>query len=157
MSLPVIEEIVAGAGFAIVGCALWFPLLRKGSARWRADRREHARAHQAFTAAIEASLDDTEFSPDLVLEAVDEIVRRASALWSGHRSMGPGRNDDQVIRGWASATVASWGPDLRVVSRPKVDFLRVVNRDGVDEDRIVLRVRLRYIVAVAFRSGTHIP
>jgi hypothetical protein len=44
------------------------------------ERRERVRARAAHAAAVEASLIEPAFSPDLVLQAVDEIVARASEL-----------------------------------------------------------------------------
>jgi hypothetical protein len=43
------------------------------------------------------------------------------------------------------------GQNLRAASTPKVDFLRVINRSGGDEDRVMLRVKLR------LHRGGHLP
>jgi hypothetical protein len=143
MSSAVVGEISAGTALVVGTGVLWALLLRSGASRWRVERREHARARRAHAAAVEASLSDVAFSPDRVLEAVDAAIQTATELWQGRDLAGSTRRDDRVIRDWVAATSESLGPALRVVSAPKVDFLQVINREGSDEDRVILRVRLR--------------
>jgi hypothetical protein len=143
MSTPVGEEVVATSGVVLVLAAVWLSVVRSGVIRWKLERREHARASAAHAAAVEASLGKAVFSPDLLMGTVDELVGRASQRWGGQPMTGAARSDDQVLRDWADATMSSSGRRLQVLSGPTIDFLQVVNRDGQDEDLVVLRVRLR--------------
>ena len=142
MSTPVGEEVVASVGVAAVIGSVWLSLVRGRVVRWKLERRERVRASAAHAAAVEASLSEPVFSPDLLIETVGELVGRASQRWGGQQVTGVARSDDQVIDDWAKATMSSVGARLQVLSGPNVDFLQVINRDGQDEDRIVLRVRL---------------
>lgn len=142
MSLSV-EEIAAGAGVLALGAVGWLSVARAGVARRRAEFREHRRARRAQAAAVEASMDEDAFAPEVVAQVVDEIVTFASAVWRVPETRADRRADASVILSWAQSVTASLGPQLRVLGSPSVDFLRVVNRPGEAEDRIVLRVRLR--------------
>jgi len=121
----------------------WFTTLQSAARRERAALRERARATRAHYAAVEAAEDDPIFSPDEIDRAVIEVVALADGLW---RSQVIGTLDDRpdarLVRAWAR----SWqwlGDGLEVVAKPSIDLIGVVNRDDEDEDRIVLRVRLR--------------
>jgi len=53
------------------------------------------------------------------------------------------RADGPLITMWARARSSWLGDGLRFVEDPMVDILRVVNREGEAEDRVIVRVRLK--------------
>jgi hypothetical protein len=102
------------------------------------------RGRQAESAALEAAIDDPEFAPEHLRATVAEIVRAAAELWADPDAAGPAaRPDGWLIAAWARSKVAQWGLGVALADDPKATPLRVVNREGEDEDRVILRVRLR--------------
>jgi hypothetical protein len=143
VSLSTVEEIAAVAGVVAVGGIAWLSFVRDRFVRRRAELREHRRARRAEAAAVEASLEDEAFAPELVRSIVGEVLAFAEDVWREVEPRTARRVDAGVIRFWARSLVAWLGTDLRLVGEPSVDFLRVINRPGEAEDRVVLRVRLR--------------
>jgi len=141
--LSVVLEIAAGIAFFGGVAYCWFTVLRGAARRERAALKEHARATSAHYAAVEAAEDDPIFSPDVIDRSVREVVALAGSLWrSGVSGELDDRRDAGLIRAWAR----SWqwlGDGLEVVADPSIDLIDVVNRHDEEEDRIVVRVRLR--------------
>lgn len=143
VSLSTVEQIAAGAGVVALGGIAWLSVAREGFVRRRAELRERRRARKAQAAAVEASLEDEAFAPERVRGTVREMLAFAEDVWSEREPRTSTRVDAQVIRLWARSMTGWLGVGVRLVDEPAVDFLRVVNRPGEDEDRLVLRVRLR--------------
>ncbi|MEA2271489.1 MAG: hypothetical protein QOI98_197 [Solirubrobacteraceae bacterium] len=110
--------------------------------RLAAERRAHRRAGRATGAALEAAEDQPAFDPEQIRTGVSEILGVATRTWAadGTRSS---RSDSALIELWARTRAAALGDGLRVIGDPRIDLLRVVNREGEDEDRIVVRIRAR--------------
>jgi hypothetical protein len=117
----------------------------RGAARHeRAVLKEHAHATRAHFAAVEAAEDDPIFSPEAIEQSVTEFVTLADGLWrTGARGALDGRPDAGLVRAWARSWQSRLGNGLEAVGQPSIDLLSVVNRDNDDEDRVVVRVRLR--------------
>jgi hypothetical protein len=106
--------------------------------------KEHSRAARAHYAAIEAAEDDLSFSPDAIENSVAQIVELAGDLWRGMEVEAlDDRPDAGLIRAWARSCQSRFGDGLEAAGKPTIDLLSVVNRPGEEEDRVVLRVRLR--------------
>ena len=90
----------------------------------------------------DASLHEPMFAPDRVRDAVAEILATAAAMWQGEDARGA-RPDDDIVARWAGSVNTALGP-VRLRAAPKVEFLGVVNRPGEIEDRVVIRVELRF-------------
>jgi len=104
--------------------------------------RAVGRVRRAERAAVEAALDDPVFAPDLVHESVKAILTLAGTVWSGTETAAlRHRRDRALIRSWAQSRVVWLAGALRVSGEPKVDILRVINRESENEDRVVTRVR----------------
>ena len=122
--------------------AYWAVSVRGLARHERAVLRARRRAVRAHYAAIEAAEDDPIFSPEVVELYVAEVLAFANALWRGEdRSHLSDRSDAGLIRAWARARQRWLGDGLEVVGGPSVDLLSVINREGVQEDRVVARVR----------------
>ncbi len=141
MSSSGVEAIAAGGGLALVAAGYWIAIARGALSRRRAERSERVRAKQTEAAALEASFEDRAFAPDVIRKAVHDILARAAEVWRGEPSAA--HADARVILGWARSFQESVGSGVRLAGPPSIDLLRVVNRPGESEDRIVLRVRLR--------------
>jgi hypothetical protein len=132
-----------GAAVVILGAvaSAWIAMARSGVRRERSVLREHARAYRAHYAAIEAAEDDPNFSPEAIKHFVTEIVALADALWrKGECGALEGSPDERLVRAWARSRKSWLGSGLKVVGRPSIDLLRVVNRADEEEDRVVVRV-----------------
>jgi hypothetical protein len=118
--------------------------IRDTARRERAVLKEHARAISAHYAAIEASEDEPLFSPEAIEQSVAEIVMLADGTWRAGAFLAPdGRPDAGLVRAWARMWQSRLGNGLEAVDKPAIDILGVVNRDSDEEDRVVVRVRLR--------------
>lgn len=134
-------------GVCLAACipAYWLAGMAKEARRERAERKERVRARRAHLAAIEAAEDDDPaFAPDAVRRSIVQMVALADRVWRGRTSTAlNGRPDGELINGWARARLAWLGAPLRVRGIPAIDLLRVVNRPGDGEDRVVARVRVK--------------
>jgi len=133
----------AGTAVVILGAvaAGWIAVARSGVRRERAVLREHARAYRAHYAAVEAAEDNPDFSPEAIERFVTEIVALADALWrKGECGALDGSPDERLVRAWAHSRESWLGSGLKVVRKPSIDLLRVVNRADEEEDRVVVRV-----------------
>ena len=138
----VIEYALSGA--VVVGVTgYWVWMSGEGARRaWLAEQI-HRRTGRARTTAVEASLDDEEFSPDAIEAAVTDMFDAGTLLWRDPGAALRARPDAARIRGWARSRQAALGVGLRA-SKPSVDLLRVVRRPDAAEDRAVVRVRCRF-------------
>jgi hypothetical protein len=136
---------VAQVGVAVVVlgavAAAWIAVARSGVRRERARLREHVRASRAHYAAVEAAEANPDFSPEAIEQFVTGTVALADALWrKGECGALEGCPDERLVRAWAHSRESWLGSGLKVVRKPSVDILRVVNRADEEEDRVVVRV-----------------
>ena len=140
MSLLAAEQIAEGAAFVAVLSVGWVALGRDHLLRRRAERRGRKRARQTEAVAVEASLEVEAFAPEVIREAVDQVVDSALTAWHADvRSRPSPRKDSLIIARWAHNHRI--GPNTRIDRPLTVDLLRVMNRDGESEDRVVIRLR----------------
>jgi hypothetical protein len=135
---------IAGGGVLFGGVGYcWFGFIRGAARHERAVLKEHARATRAHFAAVEAGEDDPLFSPDVIEQSVRLVVALADGVWrSGVFADSGDRPDEALVRAWAR----SWqwlGDGIEVDGQPSIDLLSVINRNDEEEDRVVVRVRLR--------------
>jgi hypothetical protein len=124
--------------------AYWIVAIRGAARHERAALREHAHATRAHYAAVEAAEDNPNFSPDAIEQSVTHVVALADGTWRGGASGAlDGRPDAALVRAWARSCESFLGNGLEAIGKPSVDLLSVVNRDDEEEDRVVVRVRLR--------------
>lgn len=101
------------------------------------------RARRAERAAVAASIDDPLFAPETIRASVQEMLATAESIWrSGNESEGKRRRND-LIAAWAEDRHRRIGAGMRLLGKPQIDVLRVVNRESESEDRAIVRVRLR--------------
>lgn len=144
MPSQAIEEIAAGAVLLGAATAYWLGPFRRGLHHERAVLREHAHAIRAHYAAVEAAEDNPSYSPDAIEQFVNEVVALANGLWrKGTIQSVDGRPDARLARAWAQSCQAQLGDGLKAVGKPSIDLLNVINRNDEEEDRVVVRVRLR--------------
>lgn len=145
MSLVADGEIALSVGVAGCISAYWFSGLAGEARRGLADRRQRARSERANLAAIEAAEDDDpSFAPEAVRQSVLQVLALVNRVWRGRTATAlDERPDGVLIRAWARARLAWLGSGLRLTGNPSVELIRVANRAGEDEDRVVARVRLR--------------
>lgn len=144
MSVTEVAEWVLCGAFLVVliASAIRAAVRAERIAGWRVMTR--LRARRAERVAVEASVEDPAFSPEVVRASVTEMLEAAEAVWAGredgdHRQ----RADIQLIRGWAASRGRQIGRGLRIVGQPRIDLVSVVNREQEAEDRAVVRLHLR--------------
>lgn len=102
------------------------------------------RARRAERVAVAASVDDPAFSPEVIRASVTEMLDAAEGVWAGRDDREYRRRSDiQLIREWAVSRGEQIGKGLRIVGRPNIEVVGVVNRAGENEDRAVVRMHLR--------------
>jgi hypothetical protein len=144
MSLVGVVSIAIAVGIA--GCFLvtWLLVAASGVRHELEVRRRHVRADRAYYAAIEAAEEEPAFAPDVIRQAILEVVALAEGISRADVvTASDGRPDVGLIRAWARSRESWLGSALQVRGTPSVELLRVVNRAGECEDRVVARVRLR--------------
>jgi hypothetical protein len=144
MSPVAIAGLAVAIGTAACLAFYWLLILLGAVRRELAVRRRHVRADRAYYAAIEAAEEEPAFAPDAIRQAVTQIVMIANDMWRA-RSFGTidGRPDAGLVTAWARSRQSWLGSRLRVRHEPSVELLRVVNRAGESEDRVVVRVLIR--------------
>lgn len=144
VSLVGLVEVVPAIAVAGTVAFGWLAPLARQARRERASLRAHARATRVYYAAIEAAEDDPGFSPEAIAQSVLGAVGIAARGWRAQTFVPTDtRPDAALIMAWARSRQSWLGSGLRVSGHPSVDLLRVVNRVGEEEDRAVVRVRLR--------------
>ena len=120
-------------------------------------RRQH-REHQVRLAAAEAAEDDALFGPDVVVPAATDLFTAVQAAWDARDRATLAslcgadlivewerRLDDFERRGWYNRVK---------LTRPcTVEYLGLVNREGTDEDRVVVRITAAMEDWVETKSG----
>ena len=144
MSVLVPAEVAVGA-VLFGGLATYWVVALRGAARHeRAAVKAQARAGRAHYAAVEAAEDEPAFSPDSIAQSVTELVTIAEGFWrEGADGVLDARPDAGLVRAWARSWESRLGTGLEVAGRPSIDLLGVVNRDDDEQDRVVVRLRLR--------------
>lgn len=143
-TLGVAEEVAVGAVFVGGYGAYWMVAIRRAARHERGVLKEHARASRAHYAAVEAAEDNPTFSPDAIERSVTHVVTLAEDIWRGESiETLQGRPDADLISAWARSCESFLGDGLEAVGKPSVDLLSVINRNDQEEDRVVMRVRIR--------------
>jgi predicted lipid-binding transport protein (Tim44 family) len=141
----------AGGGGASWGSILFFAAIVALFVAWSAftamryRRRRRARVERVRLAAAEAADDDAGFAPDAVGTRAAGLHPARVAAWSARdrpalaQLLGPDlmvewerRLDDFDRKGWHNV--------CEIINGPDVEYVGLVNREGDEEDRVVVRV-----------------
>jgi len=122
----------------------WAWAARVAWQRHRAERRARRRAGQAEAAAREAALEDGAFDPQQIRECVIDALAYLEATLRADQAARTRRGSDASILADSARSIRRLlpRPSACLLGRPAIDFLRVVNRQGQAEDRVVIRVRV---------------
>ncbi|QEC50474.1 hypothetical protein FSW04_24775 [Baekduia soli] len=112
---------------------------------WRYRRRRRVRAVRTERAAAEAATDDADFDPATVRQQATLLFGEIQRRWSANdiegleRLVGPDlmvewrrRLKDFARKGWRNVCEPH--------DDPTIEYLGLVNREGDDEDRVIVRV-----------------
>jgi hypothetical protein len=144
MSAGVEVAIGAAVLIGIAGASWGVPAL--GAARREAaELRSIERTRRAAAAAREAAEEQPAFAPQAIARAVREIAATGTGMWHGAASPAglERRPDRQLIQLWARSRTTWLGASIAAHGEPAVQLLDVVNRGSEEEDRVVVRVRIR--------------
>lgn len=158
-----------GGGFglilAIVAIVLVFVLVsylkREAiAARYRARRRR--RTERVRLAAAEATEDDPDFAPEVVVNAAKGLFRGIQGAWDARdrptlaKVMGP-----ELLAEWQRRLDGfdskGWHNRVEVVGPVEVDYIGLVNRAADEDDRVIVRIETRLRDYVVGRNGRRVP
>jgi hypothetical protein len=144
VTLVAVAEVVPAIAVAGTIAYSWLAPVAREARRERVSLRAHARATRVYYAAIEAAEDDPNFAPDAIARAVMGALGFAARAWRTQTFVPVDRRPDTaLVMGWARLRQSWLGSGLRLTGSPSIDLLRVVNRAGEEEDRVIVRVRMR--------------
>ena len=128
----------------IIGVVLFF-VAGGAFQTWRMAKRRRERVRRVELAAAEASEDDADFAPAEVRRAAAELFCEIQRRWTGRDAAGLGelvgpdlmvewrrRMEDFARKGWHNV--------VEVKAGPAVEYVGLVNREGEDDDRVVVRL-----------------
>src|SRR5580704_6955927 len=99
-----VAEGIVPAGLIGAVASLWVVNIRRAAHHERAAHKEHARAHRAHYAAVEAGEDDPAFAPEAIEAEVASIVALAGDIWRGAvPSEDLARPDARIVTAWAGS------------------------------------------------------
>jgi predicted lipid-binding transport protein (Tim44 family) len=134
-----------------------FVLLKARQVRKRRDARRRA----IELAAAAAADDDPQLAADAVTQTAERLFREAQAAWDAR--------DDQRLRELLSPDLLvewrrrlanfadrGWHNRVQVLELKSIEYLGLVNREGVDDDRVTCRITAQLGDYVETESGTRI-
>lgn len=129
------------------------------SARYRA--RRAARIRRVELAAAEAATDDEDFDPETVRREATALFVAIQELWSRNDVEGLEQivGDDLMVewrRRLNDFRRRGWRNHCEPSGAPQVEYMGLVNREGEDEDRVVVRITARMQDYVIDHNGTTI-
>ena len=135
-----------GIGFLIIVLICAAVFLVSGVSAWRLRRRRRARVERVRLASAEAAQDDAAFAAERVEGDARELFLAAQRAWDARdhaaleRLVGTDllvewrrRLDDFEKKGWHNR--------VRVHEAPECTYIGLVNREGDDEDRVVVEIQ----------------
>jgi predicted lipid-binding transport protein (Tim44 family) len=144
-----------GAGTASGGASLVVILLIAGLvavvfaiAAWqtyRYNKRRAARVRETELAAAEAATDDADFDPETVRTAAAALFIDIQRHWSANdiAALEPLVGPDLMVewrRRLEDFRRRGWQNRCEPKAHPSIEYVGLVNREGEDEDRVVVRV-----------------
>jgi predicted lipid-binding transport protein (Tim44 family) len=124
----------------------------------RYNRRKRERVRQVELASAEAAEDDPRFAAERVTRAGIDLFNTVQHAWDAR--------DRETLRGLCSGDLLvewerrlddferrGWHNRVRVVGGPTVEYVGLVNREGVDDDRVVVRIEAKLEDFVQTRGG----
>ena len=125
---------------------------------WRLSRRRAARRRRVELAALEAAEDDPAFAPEAVARSARVLFRAVQEAWDARderalrRLLGP-----ELLVEWrrrlADFAARGWHNQVDVVSVDSVEYLGLVNREGIRDDRVTVRICATLIDVVEDARG----
>ncbi|HEU4975316.1 MAG TPA: TIM44-like domain-containing protein [Baekduia sp.] len=135
-----------GAGiFLVVALVVLVFILVSAIRAVRYRHRREARQRLTALAAAEAATDDADFDPDTVRAAATALFLEIQRRWSANDIAGlePLVGEDLMVewrRRLQDFARKGWHNRVEPKGDPDVEYLGLVNRDGDDEDRVVVRI-----------------
>ena len=132
---------IGGGGLVLAVGGYWMACLTGSWRRHRAESRARHQVGRARAAAAEAALEDEVFAPDQIHDVVEAGLRYVELLLN--RAPGASDRADAPVLGRLATSIEQMAPATsRWVFEPAaIEILRVVNRLGTTEDRVLVRVR----------------
>ena len=127
----------------------------------RIRRERAARDARVRTAAVEAAQDDEAFAPDRVVADVGALFTAIQSAWDARdeATLAQLVGSDLLVewrRRLADFARRGWHNRVRILDRPDVEYIGLVNRERDEEDRIVAHVEARLEDVVEGPGGVRI-
>ncbi len=140
----------AGGGGSVLGLLVVFGVIAVIVlwARWSTrnyERRVRKRHERVRAAAAEAATDDGYFAADELVSAAQELFRETQEAWDARdRARLADLVGEDLLIEWARRLddfeAKGWHNRVSVNGEPEIHYVGLVNRDGDDEDRVVVRI-----------------
>lgn len=130
------------------------------AARYRARRRRRGEAVRL--AAAEATEDDPQFAPDVVIPGAERLFREVQRAWDARDRDGLGAVlGPEMLEEWlkrlAGFDARSWHNRVEVVGPIEIEYVGLVNRTADEDDRVVVRIETRLRDYVVETGGSRVP
>lgn len=141
MPVTTVEEIAEAGGILAIAGGAAVMLARDRVRRWRHERRAVDQSRAAEAAAVEASWEESAFAPDVIRSSVLDLLATAQRIWRAEA-------DQHRVAAANEAALGAWvrshglTPAMHLTSAT-VEVLRIVNRAGENDDRAIVRIRVR--------------
>jgi predicted lipid-binding transport protein (Tim44 family) len=110
-------------------------------------RSREDRVTRTRLAAAEAAADDADFDPDTVVQAAGDLFMAIQERWTaGDVAALEAMVAPDLMVEWrrrlADFRAKGWTNKCEPLARPKVDYVGLTNREGEDEDRVVVHLEV---------------
>src|SRR5262249_50629647 len=127
----------------------------------RRAKRAREREVEVHGAALEAAQDDSDFDPDNVKASASELFLEIQRRWSDNDVEGLEQlvGEDLMVewrRRLEDFKRKGWHNKVTPAGAPHVEYLGLTNREGEDEDRVVVRITATCEDFVVDRNGATI-
>ena len=111
-------------------------------------KRREARRRRVELAAAEAADDDPLLAPDMVVGAAERLFRMAQEAWNARDDarLRELLSPDLLVewrRRLADFAARGWHNRVEVLEVESVEYLGLVNREGIEDDRVTCRIAAR--------------
>jgi predicted lipid-binding transport protein (Tim44 family) len=147
--------------FLVIVVGFLLLVLLAGLRTRKVRKRREARRRQVELASAEAAEDDPRLASELVAQSAERLFRAAQEAWDARDEARLRQllSPDLLVewrRRLADFADRGWHNRVEVVAIDAVEHLGLVNREGVDDDRVTCRITARLRDYVETQSGARI-
>jgi predicted lipid-binding transport protein (Tim44 family) len=143
---------------ALIVAAVVLLLLFGVYSQMKYNRKRRERVRTVELAAAEAAQDDPRFAPEVVTRDAMALFNTVQHAWDGRdrATLGALCGPDLMVewdRRLDDFDRKGWHNRVRIVGGPTVEYVGLVNREGIQDDRVVVRIEAKLEDYVETSSG----